>query len=646
MRRFFTIGTLASMLLLILFSSSLSTEQTTPVNDPENLLINAGFEESDGNRPSGWRAVVLPEGDGTIAFAWDDANAYRGERSLRIDIEGTKRGIWSQTVPVEPGAVYEISGYVAFENLALRSDAHLQIVFRDASGRLLEFVNLARHNAGTRDFELDFPARMIVRAPDEATDAEINGYLEGAGTLWIDDVSFTRAPVGAIHGRVLSDGGEPVPGVHVFVWGDPWGQVIEAFTDTDGSYELTGIPVSHPRYIVIAEKDGFHTLPAGDVVVVRDQAIELDFEFVEGNDPTDTLEVGYGFIAQSHVQESVDLPEFAQRPDSATDYPEPIQPYLESDEYVTVDDPIIRELATDILHSIAESDRDNAVAVAWAVFAWISTSINHDAVYGNRQPYLDVTSGIWQTIQDGGWCWGSSFYDWLYRPAQLLDEGVGICIEHSWLSAALLRALNIPARARVGVAEFWLDTGGVDGTWFGFSTNCGSNTYRETGVLGGGFGGSALPTFFSAASEPFLHEDWNWNHPGLWRERHPWREVYSATSDGFSQALDDLQRYADTGEAPKGTGHRRPGEGTYEIGHSQIELGLWNLEGQRTIDVRFPAPTESADTSDTGEWMYWTNHPECVVETYEEVLDGLPSGIVQTWRHIVFDVSSLMGGSD
>ena len=64
------------------------------------------------------------------------------------------------------------------------------------------------------------------------------------------------------------------------------------------------------------------------------------------------------------------------------------------------------------------------------------------------------------------------------------------------------------------------------------------------------------------------------------------------------------------------------------------------------IDVRFPAPTESAGTSDTGEWRYWTNHPECVVETYEEILDDKASGIVQTWRHIVFDVSSLMGSSN
>lgn len=637
-------GFLGGLLLLALFSASYTTEPSVPADDPGNLLINAGSEQGEGNRPIEWRAVALPGGSGTIEFTWDDAYAYRGEHSLRIDIEGTRRGIWSQTVSVEPSCVYEISGYVAFEELDPRSDAHLQIVFRDDDNQMLEFVDLARHDGGTRRFELDFPARMIVRAPAGAVAAEVNAYLEGSGTLWIDEIAFALAPIGAIHGRVLSEG-DPVAGVRVFLWGDPWGQVMEATTNAEGVYELVGIPVSHPRYIAIAEKEGFKTQPAGDVDVVANQSVELDFEMTEGSDPIDTLKVGYGYIAEAHAQEMVRLPDFAPLRDAAVDYPESIRPYLIADEYVTSDDPIVRDLADDILTSVPLADRENAAAVAWAVFAWISTNINHDAVYGNRQPYLDVTSGIWQTIQEGGWCWGRSFYDWLYRPAELLAEETGICIEHSWLSAALLRALNIPARARVGSAQFWLSTDGDEGTWFGFSTNGGSNTYRTTGYLGAGYGDSVLPAFFSATSEPFLHEDWDWQQPGLWRENHPWGEVYPATASGLSQAIRDLEAYASTGEAAKGPGRRSPGEGAIEIGYSQIELGLWNLGDQRTIDVRFPAPTESAGTSDTGEWRYWTNHPECVVETYEEVIDDVPSGIVQTWRHIVLDLTSLIGDS-
>lgn len=644
MRRMISIGLVAGLLLLVLFSSSTTTETAVPGDDASNLLINAGFEHGEGNRPNGWRAIALPGGDGTIEFAWDDTVAAQGERSARVDIDGTKRGIWSQTVVVDENVAYEISASVAFDHLNPRSDAHLQIVFRDVADRVIEFADLARHDGGSRAFDLDFPARMIVRTPEGSVKAEINGYLEGSGTLWIDDVAFSLAPVGAICGQVLSEG-IPIAGARVFLWGDPWGQVVEAFTDRDGRYELANIPVSHPRYIAIAEKDGFITQPAGDLNVVNGQAIELNDELTSGSDPTDTLEVGYGYIAHAYAQEMVPLPEFAPLPDEANDYPESIRPYLLADAYVTVDDPIVRNLAADILASVPTGDRENASAVAWAVFAWISTHINHDAVYGHNEPYLDVTSGIWQTIQPGGWCWGRSFYDWLYRPAELVAERTGICIEHSWLSAALLRALNIPARASLGSAQFWLTMDGDQGTWFGFSTNGGSNTYRQTGYLGAGYGDSILPAFFSATSEPLLHEDWDWQQPGLWREHHPWGEVYPATADGLSQAVDDLEHYANTGEAVKGSGRRSPGEGAIEIGYSQIELGLWNLDDQRMIDVRFPAPTESAGTSDTGEWRFWTNHPECIVRTYEEVIDSEPSNIVQTWRHIVFDVSSLLGNS-
>jgi len=619
----------------------LAAESPVPYAEA-NLLANAGFELGDGTEPTGWREIELPGGEGSIAFAWERGRASGGERSVGIRIEGTRRGIWSQVAPVTAGRVYEISGYVAFEDLSPQSDAHLQVVFRDASGHLLEFVDLASHTRGSRDFDLDFPARILVRAPAAASRAEINGYLLGTGAAWFDDLCFSEAPVGSILGTV-SFAGDPLEGARVFLWGDPWGVVYETFSDANGRYMLESIPVSHPRYIVIAEKAGYKSQPVGAIDVIGASTVNVDFELDKGTDAPDTLKAGYGFIAHALVQDPLDLPDYAPLPSDRTGYPDVLQPYLESDAYITRDDSAVQALAADILGTMAEDDRGNAVAVAWAVFAWMSTHVNHDAVYGNCQPYLDVTSGIWQTIQPGGWCWGRNFYDALYRPAELLEERTGICIEHSWLSAALLRALNIPARARVGSAQFWLFLNEDEGAWFGFSTNSGSNTYRETGYLGAGFGGSTLPTFFPASSEPFLHEDWDWQQPGLWREHHPWGEIYPSDRDGLRLARRDLAAYSDTGIAPEGPGRRHPNEGAIEINYSQIELNLWNLGDQRVIDVRFPGPTESAGTMDTGEWMYWTNHQECVVETYEEVLSDSPTGVVQTWRHIVFDVSSLLG---
>ncbi len=613
-----------------------------PGGDPTNLLVNPSAEEGSGDRPSGWRPISLPSGQGRVQFTWDVQRSHEGTRSLRIEGTGTKRGIWSQEVPVEEGVVYELSGYVAFERLERDADCHLQVVFRGEDRELLGFVDLAKHYGGSRDFDRDFPARMLFRAPVGAIRAEVNGTLSGSGIAWFDDLDFRRARLGSISGRVTADGG-PVDGAHVYLWGDPWGEAIEAAADADGVYRLVNVPVSHPRYIVVAEKDEYRTQPKGGIEVLEDGITTVDFDLQPGADPIDDLEVGYGFLCFSHDQAPIDLPDSASLPDDPSGYVVEVRPYLESDEIITSDDPIIVTLAGQILASLSAEGQRDAIAVARAVYEWISIHINHDAVCGNNQPYLDVTSGIWQTIQPGGWCWGRNFYDWGYRPVELLEEQVGICVEHSWLGAAVLRALNIPARARAGSAQFWVQYEGGNGAWYGFSTNGGSNTYRETGYLGAGFGDPALPTFFAATSEPFLQEDWDWTEPGVWRERHPWGEVYPADAEGLERAKQDLNEYAETGEAAPGTAKRRPGAGVYEINYSQITLSRWSLAKQPIIDVRFPAPTESTATTDTGEWVYWTNHPECVIDTYVETIENPPVPEIQRWRHIVFDVSSLLG---
>ena len=609
--------------------------------DRGNLLLNPGAEEGSADRPSVWRPVALPGGDGDIAFSWDAERSHDGDRSLRIEGHGGARGIWSQTVSVEPDTVYEVSGYVAFEALHPEAECNLQVVFRSADGRLLEFVDLAGHRSGSRDFELDFPARMLFRAPADAVTAEVNGYLSGVGTAWFDDLDFRAAPCGDIVGQVLS-GGEPLAGVTVYLWGDPWGERIEAVTNANGDYRLGDVPVSHPRYILVAEKEGFRTGVQGGVDVT-DGTTVVTLDLDPGTDPVDDLEVGYGFLCLSHDQPPIDLPAYAPLPEDASGYIPEARTYLEPDDIITSDDPVVIALAERIVASLSVTDQQNAVAVARAVYEWISIHINHDAVYGNRQPYLDVTSGIWQTIQPGGWCWGRSFYDWGYKPAELLEERVGICVEHSWLGAAVLRALNIPAQARVGSAQFWIQDEAGNGAWYGFSTNGGSNTYRETGHLGAGFGDSHVPTYYSVTSEPFLQEDWDWAEPGVWRELHPWGEVYPADAAGLDQAKLDLAQYAETGRAPSGMIRRRAGAAAYEINYSQITLNRWSLANQTIIDVRFPAPTESVATTDTGEWVYWTNHPDCVIDTYVETIENPPVQEVQRWRHIVFDVSSLLG---
>jgi len=607
-----------------------------------NLLSNPGFESGAGGQPEGW--VTFVPGGGTPVFTWDDTKSHDGTCSVRIEAGTPGPGMWQQTVDVQPGTVYTLTGYVSFADIVAPGRCDLQVVFRSAGGTMLEMIDLPPHD-GTRPFELDFPYRLKFRAPEGAVQAEVNCLLAGPGTAWFDDLDFRAAPVGEIAGSVTCEG-EPVAGARVWIWGDPWGQVCQAYTDADGRYVLADVPVAFPRYVLYAGKAGYRTRPGGDVDIIPGEAVTVDFELVAGSDPPDDLRVKYGFLELGKAEEPLAVPADAVIPADPADYPAPVQPYLASDEYITADDPVVVALADQLLAGLDPADRDNTYAVSWAVYEWIARNINHDALFGGADTaYSDVTSGIWQTIQPPGWCWGRSFLDWGYKPADVLDVGCAICVEHSWLASAVLRALNIPARARCGSAQFWVQRPGEYGYWVGLSTSGGSNSYRQHGLLGPGFGNSPSPAYYSVTSEPMLQEDWDAANKGLWRESHPWGEVYPGTAGGLAQAEADLDDFAVTGQAPHGPGAPPSGD-RYQIHYSDVTINLFNVGTQRTLDVRFPMVTESATHLDTGRREWWSSHPECVTGTWIEEITNPPVEGVQRWFHVEFDLTGLLSLGD
>jgi len=606
--------------------------------DPNNLLLNSDFEYGSGGKPSAWEPFALgPPGSN---FIWDHTQSNTGIHSVRIERTSLGVGMWQQRVGVTPGTVYELTGYVAFENIAPAGECRLQAVFKEHDGDVIEIVDLPGHD-GSRGFEFDYPARLKFRAPPNSVQAEINCLLDGPGTAWFDDVFFGPAPVGNIAGRV-TDCGTGIEGVHVYLHGRPWGGDYNDVTDANGSYLIEDVPVSFPRYILLAEKPGYKTKPVGDLNITQARVTTADIEIRQGSDPLDDLNVRFGFLELNYAEEPCDVPKDAIIPSDANGYPAGVRTYLESDSYITSDNPIIVSLANHILLDVPGPNRSNTYEVAWAVYEWIARNINHDAVFGGgTQPYYDVTSGSYQTIGLGGWGWGRNFYDWAYKPVELLQAGCGICVEHWWLTSALLRALNIPARARIGSAEFWVQKPGYYGYWVGIATNIGSNDYREHGSLGSGFGRMVSPTSYSVTSEPLLHEDWYMKDKCLWHEKHPWLVSYEDTNDGLNQALDDLNFFANTGYTGAVTSPP-PEYDRYCIHYRDITVNLYNIGFQRTLDVRFPMVVESPYHHDMNEYAYWTNHPECVKRTWIQEVTNPPTAGVARWYHIEFDLTGLL----
>jgi len=615
----------------------------------ENLLLNAGCENGAA-QPESWQPVSPSPSPSGITFLWDDTVSYSGKRSLALKGSGSGSGMWRQTVPVVSDQVYMLTGYVAFEGIN-PGQCRLQLVFLDASDVALQTVNFPNHR-GTRGFNLDFPAKLKVRAPQGATTAEVNCFFEGTGQAWFDDLFFGLAPLGRITGTVTSEG-LPVQGARVFIWGDPWDKVSTALTDMNGEYVLENVPVSFPRYVLLAEAEGYRTQARGRVGVIKGGSVTVNFDLPVGNNPEDDLRVKFGTLGTIIFDRPPAIPLGAVIPEDATGYPASIMPYLEADEYIQSDHPVIRERAQKILKSVDPAMRQDTRSVAWAVYAWVAMNIEHDGIFfnpsegGMQQPFRDVTSGIWQSISDEGWCFGKNIYDWAYRPAELIGVGSGVCIEHAWLVAALLRALNIPSRASLGSLEFWAQDTLMNGVWMGVGPTGGRVSFRETGQLGEGFG-TPVPAQSSVLSRPVLRADWNARYDGLWRETHPWEEDYESTAAGYAQAIADLDEFSDTGKAASYTYQppgNKPPESIYKIYYSDVTINLYSMIDQTTLDVRFPLVTDTDSHTSTGDHAYWTNHPECVVSTWIEEIANPPIMETERWFYIKFDISSLINGS-
>jgi len=608
-----------------------------------NLLKNAGFEEGNDG-PTGWsRFPPAPEG---VSYEWDRGSAHSGARSVSVRNTGRAFGMWQQVVPVTPGVIYQLSGWIKTDDIDRRGRCCLQVVFRDADNKWVKRFDLPGHT-GTRPWAYDFPQRMLVQAPPRAAKAEVNLFLQGSGRASFDDVIFGPAPSGDISG-VATCGGAPVEGVRVHIWGTNF----EATTDAEGRYTINGVPEASPRYVLIASKEGYKTLPCGDVDVKEGGVTKVNFELKKGAELRDpNLRVKFGCLARRRP-----APPRPVAPDAVIDpslYPKEAKVYLKPDEYVDGNHPSVVKTAEQILSTLDPADRRNTLKVSHAVYLWIVKNIEYDTIYSGKG-WLDTTSGMWQTISGEGWCWGHNFTDWLYKPSEMLAERRGICIEHSRLAAALLRAVNIPARPVMPYStQFWVQPKDGKGYWSGMGTSGGRVAFRERGDTASGFGrlSPASVVLMPIDSGPVVHSDWYTKNKCLWREVHPWRVTYDATDDGLAKAAADLNKLAETGEGPRPARRPRgrpgprmkPRFGPQIVAqYADFTLNLWNIGDQRTLKARFPMPVETEYAELLGKCAYWTNHPECVKRTWISEERNPPVKETRKWYNIEFDLTPLL----
>jgi hypothetical protein len=609
-------------------------ETTICENNPSsNLLQNPSFENDtdNDNIPDYWNTVP----SSGVIYSWDSTIYHTGTHSVRIVCTGVNKGIWQQTVSVSGNTMYTFAGYCKLENVDFRGECKLKLAWRDNANNVISSFELPRHT-NTIDWIYDNPHEVFVLSPANAVKAEINCYLKGSGTAWFDDIYFGLTPVGTISGRVTCSG-SPVEDAHVYILGPPPGIRYEAWTDADGYYAIHNVPVASPRYILVANRSGYRDVQKGDIMVLP-EGVTVDFTMYRGaNFPDRELTVKF---VQFGVQE--ESPIVRVSPNAVIDpslYPASVQPYLKPSEYLESDDPRIVELANEILATVPPEKRTNLKEVAYAVYLWHVKNIEFDG-YFNLYKY-DATSGSWQTISAQAWSWGHNFTDWLYTATEILEQRRGICIEHSRFPAAILRALNIPARPVVGYGtQYWCQLPSGEGYWTYMSGVGGRGAYQSRGNLEAGFRGApaGVHKIWRLDEHPPVHSDWYTENKCAWREVHPWGNTYEKTDEGYRQAVADMKTFEETGRLPK---RQRPPPGPhYTLDYADFTLNLTNIGTQKIFRARFPIIIDTEYTQHIDQ-AYWTDHPECVTKTWIEEITNPPLPDTWRWFYIEFNITSL-----
>ncbi len=166
------------------------THTVTPTLTPSNgLLINGGFEAAGDGMPAGWQAY-----GGTLAQVDQPVRQGQFAACLYSATSSTK---WLyQTVPITPGAWYEMSAYVYEDDPAVDA-AWLRISWyesADGSGSALWTVD-STMVLNTPQAAYRFLATGVVQAPSNAYSANARILLRpvssAPASICVDDVSLS-----------------------------------------------------------------------------------------------------------------------------------------------------------------------------------------------------------------------------------------------------------------------------------------------------------------------------------------------------------------------------------------------------------------------------------------------------------------------
>ncbi len=172
---------------------------SVPRDCPSNLAPDPGAEEGAGGLPAAWKGQGA---DAQASFLWEDLEAHRGSRSLRVKdasfVSAGGRAFWSsRLVPVEAGRDYLLTSFLKTRMLR-GAQPGLGVAWYDAAGKLLSTTWTSQ--SATEGYCLNrgwTPLSLQATAPPGSAGALLLVGLEGeaagkaSGSAWFDDLSFS-----------------------------------------------------------------------------------------------------------------------------------------------------------------------------------------------------------------------------------------------------------------------------------------------------------------------------------------------------------------------------------------------------------------------------------------------------------------------
>jgi hypothetical protein len=169
-----------TILLFLILSLCFQCKAVAEKVSGENLLTNGDFEQG----LSGWGKLWTRTSGGSAAI--DTGLFHDGQRSVRIEHNG--RLDWSfhqeRTLTVEPGQIYEFSGWVRVEG---EGTTTLSVTLRDANDKVIDWT-FGAVQTGATDKWRKLKSRFIIPADGKTILPRLIG--NGPAKVWMDDTTL------------------------------------------------------------------------------------------------------------------------------------------------------------------------------------------------------------------------------------------------------------------------------------------------------------------------------------------------------------------------------------------------------------------------------------------------------------------------